>query len=236
MTEPKSTFQGDVIEDPSLLETIEQENNGDHIKEGNETGSCSRPTLPSEEQSDGWDDVLGSGSLLVKTIKSGTATKSQQIRPSKGQEVYVNIKESCIFDPLDKLDFARQDFKPPTKESHPRASVSVRPDVRGRVGEGDFITAVDMALQLMHEGDKVAIRAQARHCYGMIGKPGTFSPAADLYIELELLRIGRLRQEPQHMSFEERLSDAEAFNLKGNMSMKVSQFHEAVQFYKKALT
>ena len=188
-----SAYAGAVLDDPTLLE--------DAPEDFDPVAVAAAGSVPEPSNSSGWDDVLGSGSLLLKTLPNaekdsaaasssgggggGAEANSRAQRPQKGQQVTVSYTLTRLRSAVTKLDFASDAFEPPAGE--PDEAVA---GATGRIGEGDFITAIDMALQLMPgAGSRTAIRATARHCFNTAGKPGVFPPGADLYIELELAAV-----------------------------------------------
>ena len=103
-------------------------------------------------------------------MKGNLEERDQDLRPKKGQKVVVNIEMVHLNDAMSKLNFAREtDFAAPACGAHAITGPGreVLEKFEGRVAEGDFVVAVDMALQLMHVGAKVAIRA-------MVGAGATF--------------------------------------------------------------
>ena len=217
--------QPDVIDDPTLLEDVDS--------------TTATADAGDRERSDGWEDILGSGSLLLKRVNA-TATADQDAeqrqasRPRKGQEVTVAVKlvqlPSTDKDADTKEDFDNStEFTAPNDEDDGVLHESSE-SVQGRIGEGDFITAIDMALQLMAPGEEVALRAQARHCFADYGN-GVFPPGTDLYIELKLLSVGELRVEPHSMAPEALQADINAFNEKGNQAMALKDYQKALSMY-----
>ena len=172
--EHKTPYTGPVADDPSLLEAV------DHAD------------APFRDRTDGYDDVLGSGSLLIELSNTGGGAAAAasaaadavdddtdtDLRPKKGQKVTLRYSMVHLDSAIYKLKFDTEEFVKP--EQAPQ--VVVEEEV-GRIGEGDFVTAIDMALQMMPgPGCHASIRAQARHCYHTAGKPGVFRPGADLYV------------------------------------------------------
>eukprot|EP00126_Sphaerothecum_destruens_P008838 Sdes_comp20363_c0_seq1m14166 len=102
---------------------------------------------PDNTEQDQWLDILGNGLLLLKTIKPGLG---EETRPQTGDLVTVAVVEK----------FQDGTFIHAKQNQVPFSF---------RVGEGDVIAALDLALPFMHTGEIVIIKCNSRYAYGDIG-------------------------------------------------------------------
>lgn len=137
-----------------------------------------------------WEDVLGSGALLRRRISPGGDGAE---RPQIGQEVTLRL-------------LGRLQAPPNTVFCDERCLTK-------RVGEGNFVTGLDLALRLMTLGEVARLRLQARFAYGQAGDSSLGIPAdADVEYEVALLDLGKHRgPDPTVASVSERLADSADF-------------------------
>lgn len=164
-----------------------------------------------------WDDILGSGSLLRRRVIQPKSISDDAPRPEMGQEVTVHLKGWLADNPSKVF----QEGSTITK----------------RVGEGNFITGLDLAIRLMRSGEKVQLKISPRFGYGtdgsiLLGVPGE----ATLMYDLQLINIGRERGDDLTAgSVPERLADASDFTEKIKAAFEKGDLSKAEWYCSKGL-
>eukprot|EP00941_MAST-03F_sp_MAST-3F-sp1_P002416 g2416.t1 len=162
-----------------------------------------------------WDDVLGSGALLRKRL---TPIPSDDVlHPNIGQEVTLKIRGRLA--------------------EKPHTVFLQEESLTKRVGEGNFITGLDMAIRLMHEGEICQLKVGSRFGYGAKGNADLqIPPNADLEFEVSLLKYGKDRNpDLSACSIAERIEDAQDFYKKSKISFSSNDLGSAEKHSTRAL-
>ncbi|XP_077989023.1 peptidyl-prolyl cis-trans isomerase FKBP8-like [Glandiceps talaboti] len=117
-----------------------------------------------EEEREEWMDILGYGLLKKKVIKEGKGIDS---RPVRGQMVTIRCE-----------GYLENDNK-----------VEEHSSLQFILGDGDVITAFDLAVALMELGEVCTLITDARYAYGELGRKPDIPSDAKLRYELELLKV-----------------------------------------------
>lgn len=162
-------------------------------------------TKPSQltESQEEWDDILGSGQLLKKTLLKGTSER----QPKDGYWVKINVAN--LIHPSD---------------SHQNLSLIL--------GFGMAIDALELVVKLMQLGEKCCVKSDARFAYGNAGLPPDIGPAEAQTYEIELLEIGtspKFSAMPAH-ELEEFLA---MLRDRGRFYFKREEFDKAIFVYKR---
>lgn len=113
-----------------------------------------------ESDNNEWKDVVGSGQLMFKVLKSSSKGK-----PLNGQEVTIRVVDKTFgIDSVDEKTFV--------------------------LGYSMVIDAWELVVSAMHEGEIVLVKSASRFSYGGIGDLERNIPGdQDMEYEIELLRI-----------------------------------------------
>ncbi|KHN84347.1 binding protein [Toxocara canis] len=108
-----------------------------------------------------WNDVLGSGHLFTKVLRSGTGPK-----PRNGQQVTIRVIDRKLgLDSVEKQTFV--------------------------LGFSMVIDAWELVVQLMNEGEMDIVKAECRFAYGSAGDPSrNIPPYQPMEYSIELLEVG----------------------------------------------
>ena len=118
----------------------------------------------SDDQHDGWLDVLENGQLKKKVLKQGEVNGE---RPQRACRVTISLKTKL-------------------KESGEIVPSETFENAVGFVGDYDFIHGVDLAIPLMSVGEVAAVVINPRFGFGETGKEPDIPPNATLECEVTL--------------------------------------------------
>ncbi|XP_041984884.1 peptidyl-prolyl cis-trans isomerase FKBP8 isoform X2 [Aricia agestis] len=183
-----------------------------------------------EKTAEEWQDVLGSGALMKKILKTGD--EEEGLRPQRG-----NI---CRISYEIKL------------RDEPNVTVEKRNQVKIYLGDNEILQGMDLALTLMHKGEICELQIAPRFAYGDTGlkageslglvgeadSPKYEGPTIDsetwLLIQLELHDWD---EEPDHetLSIAERMEIGTRRRCRGNWWYGRGEATLAVQLYRRAL-
>lgn len=116
-----------------------------------------------------WEDVLGSGALMKKTIKEG----QPDTKPKR--QMICTINYTCT---LSNGEFVEK-FE----------------NLKVQQGDLDVIQAIDLVLALMNVGEKCLLKVEPRFAYGMKGNPPNIMPNSVLHYEMELVDVEEDRED-----------------------------------------
>ncbi|KPJ03297.1 PREDICTED: peptidyl-prolyl cis-trans isomerase FKBP8 [Papilio xuthus] len=183
-----------------------------------------------ETQKDEWQDLLGSGALLKKIIKSGD--DSEGLRPHRG-------------------DICRISYEIKIKDSNEHY-FEKRDQIKIYVGDNEILQGLDLALTLMYKGEACHLHLAPRFGYGESGlKPGeslgligeadgpkydgsVIGP--DTWLEAKL-ELHDWSEEPEHetLSIAERMEIGIRRRTRGNWWYGRGEPQLAIQLYRRAL-
>ncbi|XP_013187581.1 peptidyl-prolyl cis-trans isomerase FKBP8 [Amyelois transitella] len=184
---------------------------------------------PAETKTEEWQDVLGSGSLLKKSLKQGD--ESTGLRPHRS-------------------DICRISYEVKIRDSG--EIVEKRDQVKIYLGDNEILQGLDLALTLMYKGEECLLQIAPRFAYGDIGlKPGESlglvgevdspkysGPAIDSDTWLEArLELHDWTEEPEHetLPIAERMETGIRRRARGNWWYGRGEPQLAVQLYRRAL-
>ncbi|XP_023933897.2 peptidyl-prolyl cis-trans isomerase FKBP8 [Bicyclus anynana] len=183
-----------------------------------------------EKPTDEWQDVLGSGALLKKIIKSGD--ESNGSRPQRSDICRISYEL--------KLRDGTQDV------------VEKRDHIKIYLGDNEVLQGLDLALTLMYKGEVCLLQIAPRFAYGDIGlKPGEslglvgeidgpkYEGALidrDTWLEARL-ELHDWTEEPDHdtLPIAERMEIGIRRRCRGNWWYGRGEAQLAVQLYRRAL-
>jgi len=165
-----------------------------------------RQRIAAEKEREEWVDLLGSGDLMKKVIKPGTAE-----RPVLGDRTTIcyTVKHK------DKIVEHKEDFT-------------------FILGESEAPQALDLGVGLMDEGEVALIKAAPRFAYGEHGKKPDIPGNADVEFEVELLSHEHLTDH-KDMSLTEKIQYMNHKRLVGNQFYQEENFEAAANCYVKAV-
>ncbi len=107
-----------------------------------------------------------------------------------------------------------------------------RHEIELRIGEGEAVQALDIALPLSRLGERAELTADPGLAYGEVGlEESGLPPNAAVVIEYEVLEAGRPRDLAE-MSVQERRAVGERKKERGNWWYQRGDPHHAIQCYK----
>jgi len=187
-------------------------------KGANEMADYNKPTDKVEEptpeekagntvDSDGWEDVLGSGRLRkrIKTVGDEKADK-----PGRGSRCTVNVVEM-----LDNIVVGRDE------------------KLQFNVGESEVMQALDLVVPLMHKGEVAEVKVEHTFAYGLVGDGNRIPPSTDLELEVELVDWVELGPAPD-IPLPERMAIGMSKRERGNRWYSRGEYSLSVQCYRKA--
>eukprot|EP00736_Rhodelphis_marinus_P014036 Rmarinus@m.20736 len=166
----------------------------------------SQPEL--KDDSDGWDDILGSGALKKKVVRPGA-----DVRPELGQ-------------------LAKVRYRMKLKDSGEVVDEGI--DMY-RVGEGEVVPAMDLMARLMGVGEIAHLIADPRYAYGSDGLPPSVPPDAWLLYEVEMLEFGAERVPPAEMTGEHQIAYGEEKKGRGNKFFRSGLYEKASGCFQQTL-
>ncbi|CAD6184582.1 unnamed protein product [Caenorhabditis auriculariae] len=153
---------------------------------------------------DGFEDLLGTGALFMKSLRSPDDQNSE--KPVDNQWVTVNI-----------IDTLRG------KDSHS--------NLRFLLGSSMTIDAWEIVIKLMKVGEIVVVKTEARLAYGELGLDDLIEPEEDQEYTIELLKV---EDGPDaEMSVSEKINLAEMIKERGKFYFKRAEYEKAVFVYKR---
>ena len=157
--------------------------------------------------SDGWEDVLGSGRLRkrIKTVGDEKADK-----PGRGSRCTVNVVEM-----LDNIVVGRDE------------------KLQFNVGESEVMQALDLVVPLMHKGEVAEVKVEHTFAYGLVGDGNRIPPSTDLELEVELVDWVELGPAPD-IPLPERMAIGMSKRERGNRWYSRGEYSLSVQCYRKA--
>lgn len=183
-----------------------------------ETSLSTSPSLESPEtvkpsdndttKTDGWEDILGSGSLLKKIVQEGKPDS----RPQRMENCIINY--TCTLED-GKLVEKKDKFKV-------------------QLGDYEVIQGLDLALSLMNLGEICELKIQSRLAYGPKGSDTLIPPDATVHFEVELAAI-EPDDEPKDLSITQRRFKGNEKRDRGNWWYSRGDNQIAIQCYRRAL-
>ncbi|XP_076331990.1 peptidyl-prolyl cis-trans isomerase FKBP8-like isoform X2 [Tachypleus tridentatus] len=165
------------------------------------------PTRLTDE--DGWLDILGSGDLKKKVIKSGEGAGT---RPQRSNWVTVKLTgkltDGTVVEHFDSLKFI--------------------------LGDTDVVQGLDLAIALMEKGETAEIIVPSRLGYGNIGRPPNIPPDAELMYEVEIFSVEEVGEETD-LPLEERMKIGDEKRERGNFWYGRSDYSNAIHCYRRSL-
>lgn len=155
-------------------------------------------------------DILGNGLLLKKVLKAGNG---HMTRPAHGQRVALKtegkLENGTIIDKNDRIEFV--------------------------LGDGDVISAWDIAVALMEENEIAELKCDAKYAYGSLGRSPEIPGNATITYTLAL--IGK-EDGPNYnfMSIDERIYHGSLKKERGNYLFSRSDYRGAINSYLKAIS
>ncbi|PAV78815.1 hypothetical protein WR25_00506 [Diploscapter pachys] len=165
--------------------------------------SC-RQEASARNKNQEWDDILGSGDLLKKTLRAGKGTE----KPQDGQWVTIRV-----IDTLRGID------------SHNHVKLIT--------GFSMVVDAWELVVKLMVEGECVAVKSKARFAYGELGLDELIHPNEDQEYTIELLEI-LPGPNFESMSDEELADFVLTLKERGNFYFSRAEYEKAIFVYKRA--
>ena len=109
-----------------------------------------------------------------------------------------------------------------------------------RLGDGDVVPALELALRQLRCGERAKVRSESRFAYGGLGRPaaapGDRELAADTAVEFELeLHALGSRDAVAAMSPQERAAEGQLKREIGNEHFRCRDYHKAARCYSVAL-
>ena len=186
-----------------------------------------------------FDDLLGSGALLKKTLREGTGRK-----PDHGQTCFVAYT-AWAWDP--ELGQRKDTTSPATAAAStasttstastaaPPVEVVVRTEVT--IGDDDFgISGIELVVRLMTLGEVALIRLDPRFGYAEHARPGSVDASTHLEVELEVLEVGPVAKSLHEMTVRERIDVASVKKGRGNAHFRAGRTVLAARLYKLAVS
>ena len=197
-----------------------------------------------------FDDLLGSGALLKKTLREGTGRK-----PDHGQTCFVAYT-AWAWDP--ELGQRKDTTSPAasaastasstsaastastvstasTASTAPPVEVVARAEVT--IGDDDFgISGIELVVRLMTLGEVALIRLDPRFGFAEHARPGTVDASTHLEVELEVLEVGPVAKSLHEMTVRERIDVASVKKGRGNAHFRAGRTMFAARLYKLAVS
>ncbi|XP_065836713.1 peptidyl-prolyl cis-trans isomerase FKBP8-like [Oscarella lobularis] len=182
------------------------------IEENDATASSNTEETEEKTPKEGsdWLDILGTGALRKKILRSGKG--GEESRPKPSQRATIRLEERLEDGTI----------------------VEEKRDVQFYVNEMEVLAAIDMVVCLMEVEEIALVESESRFAYGTFGLPPKVAPNSKMIFEIELVKV-----EPSPPAFdqtlEEFLKDVERKRLIGNKYYKREEYNQAVSIYKKAI-
>jgi len=199
-------------EDFSMMPELCDNKGANEMADYNKPAEKVEEPTPEEEakstiDSDGWEDVLGSGRLRkrIKTVGDAKADK-----PGRGSRCTVNVIEL-----LDDTVVGRDE------------------KLQFNVGESEVMQALDLVVPLMHKGEVAEVKVEHTFAYGLVGDGNRIPPSTDLELEVELVEWVELGPAPD-IPLPERMAIGMSKRERGNRWYSRGEYSLSVQCYRKA--
>ncbi|XP_068241907.1 peptidyl-prolyl cis-trans isomerase FKBP8 [Palaemon carinicauda] len=161
-----------------------------------------------EELSDEWLDILGSGGLKKKVLKAGIVDS----RPVKGDTVVIQangrLEDGTEVDKHTQLTFT--------------------------VGDGEVIVGLDMIVPLMDKGEVADVFIEPRFAFGSKGLPPNVPGDVNLIYKVELLDFGP-EKSPSEIPIDQRMIIGNRKRERGNWWFNRQEYPLAIQCYSAAI-
>jgi len=161
-----------------------------------------------EEAEPEWEDILGSGTLMKKTVIKGEEGE----RPVVGQVVSImtegKLEDGLQVDLHEKLEFT--------------------------IGDHDVIQALEIITRLLHVGEVVEVKTDPKFAYGKLGRAPDIPPNSQIHYVIALLEI-KPPLEYEKMPPLKRLDHGLAKKERGNVLFKREDYSQAIVSYTKAV-
>lgn len=161
-----------------------------------------------EELSDEWLDVLGSGGLKKKVLKAGIVDS----RPVKGDTVIIQangrLEDDTEVDKHTQLTFT--------------------------IGDGEVIVGLDMIVPLMDKGEIADVFIEPRFAFGAKGLPPSVPGDTNLIYKVELLDFAP-EKSPAEVPIDQRIVIGNRKRERGNWWFNRQEYSLAIQCYSAAI-
>ncbi|CAM9605213.1 unnamed protein product, partial [Choristocarpus tenellus] len=169
------------------------------------------------KEGDEWDEILGEG-VMMKALTDGNG-----VTPELAHLVSFDYTLKVLVD------------------GEVGDTCRTRTGAMTRIGDGDVIPGLELALRHMREGQRCLVRSQSRFSFGPEGCPALESedrdvpPNADLELDVKLSRVVSSTA-PEDMTPEENLADCKFKKDIGNEHFRCKAYKKALRSYTSALT
>ncbi|KAK5647393.1 hypothetical protein RI129_002285 [Pyrocoelia pectoralis] len=157
---------------------------------------------------DGWEDILGSGSLMKKIVQEGKPDS----RPQRMENCIINytctLEDGTLVEKKDKFQV--------------------------QLGDYEVIQGLDLALSLMNVGEISKLKIQSRLAYGQKGLDTLVPPDATVHFDVELTSV-EPDDEPKELSITQRRTKGNEKRDRGNWWYSRGENQLAIQCYRRAL-
>ncbi|VUZ40902.1 unnamed protein product [Hymenolepis diminuta] len=174
-----------------------------------ESVTCNSTSNVNESKDSAYVDILGNGTVLIKTISKGLGQGS---RPSHGDSVVINYKcyleDGTLVEESENLNIV--------------------------IGDGDCIHAIDLTLPFVELMENFELITDARFAYGALGNPPTIPPNAKLIYRISLIACN----DPpcyEKISINERFEISNRKRERGNFYFRREDYQHALSCYSTAL-
>ncbi|DAZ92528.1 TPA: hypothetical protein N0F65_012758 [Lagenidium giganteum] len=171
------------------------------------TTAATKTLLVSPEEADAFEDVLGSGGILRKLLRSSEGEQCEF-----GEEVTIRYSEYVLATDTLVLDDHVRKF---------------------RVGDGEVMPALELISKMMRVGEVSEVRCEPRFAYGDKGRAPDVPAGAAMKLVIEVLRVGK--KITAEMSSTELIEEATKKKDSGNRYFKDKNYEQAAKMYKRAL-
>jgi len=174
-----------------------------------EADAAAESAAAEEEPEPEWEDILGSGKLMKKTV---IKSDEEGERPGVGQVVAImtegKLENGFQIDLNERLEFT--------------------------IGDNDVIQAFEIIARLLKVGEVVEVKTDPRFAYGKLGRAPDVPPNAEIHYVMALMEI-KPPFEYEKMSPLKRLDHGLAKKERGNVLFKREEYSQAIVSYTKAV-
>ncbi|VDO07029.1 unnamed protein product [Rodentolepis nana] len=174
-----------------------------------ESSTCNATSTTNELKDSEYVDILGNGTVLIKTISKGLGQGS---RPSHGDSVVISYKcyleDGTLVEELENQNIV--------------------------IGDGDCTHAIDLALPFVELMEEFELVTDARFAYGSKGNPPNIPPNAKLTYRISLIACF----DPpcyEKMSITKRFEISNRKRERGNFYFRREDYQHALFCYSTAL-
>lgn len=176
-----------------------------------------------EEQNVGvWKDVLGSGAVMVQTLRPAPKQNLSVGAPEYKQEVLVHI--------IGRETNTGRVFLDTRAVGQNPISAYVGEPIMDSLPPG-----VMLCLRQMHVGEICHIKLHSKYAYALGGQWYGLKPETDCEFEVELLQIGDFLKEVPEQTPEELKKTMREFKTRGNEFFKWDELNKALRCYKEGV-